>query len=210
MSPQLQAKLLRITQDGRFQRVGSNTEIHANARILAATNRQLEAEVKNGRFREDLYYRLNVVELIVPALRERPEDILPLARQFMAEMTQGKARFSPAVVDCLQRYNWPGNVRELRNAMERAALLSQGELILVDHLPARLRASGPSPAPAAAPPGSDALRLEELERNRHHPGVAHEPVQPHGNRQGPGDQSADPWSTSFSACASWVFEIDAR
>src|SRR5207302_1221503 len=79
MSPQLQAKLLRVTQDGRFQRVGSNMEIHTNARILAASNRIMEDEVKKGRFREDLFYRLNVVELSIPPLRERPEDILPLA-----------------------------------------------------------------------------------------------------------------------------------
>src|SRR6266513_1462519 len=88
MSPQLQAKLLRVTQDGRFQRVGSNTEIHTNARILAATNRNMEEEVNKGRFREDLFYRLNVVELNIPPLRERPEDILPLAGSFIAEFTQ--------------------------------------------------------------------------------------------------------------------------
>ncbi len=166
MSPQLQAKLLRVTQDGRFQRVGSNAEIHAKARILAATNRNLEEEVKKGRFREDLFYRLNVVELYVPALRERPEDILPLASQFMAEMTQGRARFSSAVVDCLQHYSWPGNVRELRNAMERAALLSQGELILIDHLPNRLRQSieaAPLPAPSASP-APDGRKLEAIEQ----------------------------------------------
>src|SRR5207244_6842548 len=93
MSPQLQGKLLRLTQDGRFQRVGSNTEIHTNARILAATNRNMEEEVKKGRFREDLFYRLNVVELNIPPLRERPEDILPLATAFIAEFTQGRARF---------------------------------------------------------------------------------------------------------------------
>src|SRR6185295_16789410 len=132
--------LLRVTQDGRFQRVGSNVDLHTNARILAATNRNLEEEVKAGRFREDLFYRLNVVELNVPSLRERPEDIIPLANSFIAELTQGKARFSSAVVDCLTRYSWPGNVRELRNAMERAALLSSGELVLPEHLPTRVRA----------------------------------------------------------------------
>ena len=90
MSPQLQAKLLRVAQDGRFQRIGSNAEIRVNARILAATNRNLEEEVKGGRFREDLYYRLNVVELNVPPLRERREDILPLANQLIGEFTRGK------------------------------------------------------------------------------------------------------------------------
>src|SRR5215472_13325990 len=104
MSPQLQAKLLRVAQDGRFQRIGSNTEIRVNTRILAATNRNLEEEVKNGRFREDLYYRLNVVELNVPPLRERREDILPLANELIAELTKGKARLSAGVADCLEKY----------------------------------------------------------------------------------------------------------
>lgn len=161
MSPALQAKLLRVTQDGRFQRVGSNTEIHARARILAASNRNLEEEVKNGRFREDLFYRLNVVELNIPPLRERTEDILALANQFMAELTGGRARFSSGVTECLARYPWPGNVRELRNAMERAALLSRGELILADHLPNRIRASAPS-APSLQL--GETPRLDEIER----------------------------------------------
>ena len=161
MSPQLQAKLLRITHDGRFQRIGSNDELQTNARIVAATNRNLEAEVKAGRFRDDLYYRLNVVELSIPPLRERPEDILPLASRFIAEFTQGKARFAAAVSEGLTRYPWPGNVRELRNAMERAGLLSRGELILPEHLPTRVRAVAEGPA-AAAP--ADAQRLEEIER----------------------------------------------
>ena len=161
MSPPLQAKLLRVTQEGRFHRVGSNTELHTNARILAATNRNLDEEVKAGRFREDLFYRLNVVELNIPSLRERPEDILPLASAFIAEFTHGKARFSSSVADCLTRYSWPGNVRELRNSMERAVLLSQGELVLPEHLPAKVRAVSET-APAAEP--QDAQRLGEIER----------------------------------------------
>ncbi|MCX6924969.1 MAG: sigma-54 dependent transcriptional regulator [Verrucomicrobia bacterium] len=161
MSPPLQAKLLRVTQEGCFNRVGSNTELQTNARILAATNRILEEEVKTGRFREDLFYRLNVVELNIPALRERPEDILPLASAFIAEFTKGKARFASSVTDCLTRYTWPGNVRELRNAMERAALLSLGELILPEHLPAKVRAVAAT-TPAVEP--HDAQRLAEIER----------------------------------------------
>ena len=163
MSPQLQAKLLRVAQDGRFQRVGSSANIQTNARILAATNRQLENEVKAGRFREDLFYRLNVVELGIPPLRERREDILPLAKHFIAEFTKGRARFSSALPDFLERYSWPGNVRELRNAMERAALLSRGELILPEHLPRRICAAvPPSPPPAGEEP-ADSQRLEEIE-----------------------------------------------
>jgi DNA-binding NtrC family response regulator len=161
MSPALQAKLLRVTQDGRFQRVGANREIHTNARILAASNRDLEDEVKNGRFREDLYYRLNVVELNIPPLRERREDILPLASRFIEEIARGRARFSDTVAVCLERYPWPGNVRELRNAMERAVLLSRSELILPEHLPARVRAAGEQPAAAEV---ADPARLEEIER----------------------------------------------
>ena len=161
MSSPLQAKLLRVTQEGRFHRVGSNKELQTNARILAATNRNLEEEVKNGRFREDLFYRLNVVELNIPPLRERKEDILPLASAFISEFSRGKARFSSSVADWLIRYAWPGNVRELRNAMERAALLSGGELILPEHLPAKVR-QGLQPVTAAEP--ADAERLGEIER----------------------------------------------
>ncbi len=162
MSPPLQAKLLRVTQQGRFNRVGSNLELHTNARILAATNRILEDAVKAGLFREDLFYRLNVVELNIPPLRERPEDVLPLASAFIAEFTRGKARFSSSVMDSLTRYSWPGNVRELRNAMERAALLSPGDLILPEHLPSKLRAAVETAAPVVE--GGDAQRLGEIER----------------------------------------------
>ncbi|MEO8425799.1 MAG: sigma-54 dependent transcriptional regulator [Verrucomicrobiota bacterium] len=161
MSPKLQAKLLQVTQDGRFQRVGSNAEIQTNARVLAATNRNLEEEVRTGRFREDLFYRLNVVELNIPPLRERREDILPLASLFITEFTHGRARFASSVAECLERYSWPGNVRELRNAMERAALLSQSELILPDSLPARVRAAAEQSSPVEP---ADAERLEEIER----------------------------------------------
>ena len=161
MSPPLQAKILRVTQDGKFQRVGSNREVRTHARILAASNRQLEDEVKAGRFREDLFYRLNVVELNVPPLRERSEDILPLANQFIAEFARQQARLAEATVDCLKSYAWPGNVRELRNFMERAALLSRGELILPEHLPAKLRESLKS---CAGPVTPDSPPLDEIER----------------------------------------------
>ena len=161
MSPPLQAKLLRVTQNGTFQRVGSNTELKTDTRILASTNRNLEEAVKKGQFREDLFYRLNVVEFCIPPLRERPEDILPLAQIFMEEFSEGKARLSPAVVDCLTRYNWPGNVRELRNAMERAALLSRGEMVLPEHLPARVQTATAKPPVQVEP--TEARRLEQIE-----------------------------------------------
>ena len=162
MSPGLQAKLLRVTQDGKFQRIGSNREIRTNARILAASNRDLEAEVKAGRFREDLFYRLNVVELNLPPLRERREDILPLANLFVGEFARNRARLAEATVNCLQHYPWPGNVRDLRNAIERAVLLSQSELILPEHLPAKLREVAKSATPL---PAVDAQTMDEIERH---------------------------------------------
>jgi len=175
MSQALQAKLLRVTQDGRFQRIGSNKEIQTGARIIAASNRILDDEVKGGRFREDLFYRLNVVELNIPPLRERREDILPLAGRFIEEFAKGKARFSETVAACLENYPWPGNVRELRNAMERAVLLSRSELILPEHLPARVRAAaGEAPARET----TDPARLEEIERNA----IMHALKQHHFNR----------------------------
>ena len=161
MSPPLQAKLLRVTQDGRFQRIGSNREIRTNARILAASNRNLEDEVKHGRFREDLFYRLNVVELNVPPLRERREDILPLTNLFITELARNRPRLAEATVVCLQNYAWPGNVRELRNAIERAVLLSRSEMILPEHLPAKMREAAKN-VPGA--PLAYTQQLDEMER----------------------------------------------
>jgi DNA-binding NtrC family response regulator len=161
MSPHLQAKLMRVTQSGQFQRVGSNTELRTQARLLAATNRNLETEVAKGSFREDLFYRLNVMEIFIPPLRERRADILPLARLFVGEFAGGRARFSPAVARCLETYDWPGNVRELRNAMERASLMSHGELILPEHLPARIRQAVQA---VAAEDAARTDRLADIER----------------------------------------------
>jgi DNA-binding NtrC family response regulator len=161
MSPALQAKILRVTQNGNFQRIGSNRELRTDARILAASNRDLEAEVKTGRFREDLFYRLNVVELHLPPLRERREDILPLADLFVAQLARTRARLAEATADCLKNYPWPGNVRELRNVIERAVLLSQSELILPEHLPGKLRDAAKQRLPA---PDFDTQTMDEIER----------------------------------------------
>jgi DNA-binding NtrC family response regulator len=161
MSPSLQAKLLRVIQDGKFQRIGSNREIHTDARLLAATNRNLEDEVKAGRFREDLFYRLNVVELNLPPLRDRREDILPLANLFVGQLARTRTRLAEATTVCLQNYPWPGNVRELRNAIERAVLLSRSELLLPEHLPTKVRESVKAAVPASA---LDAQPLDDLER----------------------------------------------
>jgi len=163
MSPALQAKLLRVTQDGRFNRIGANTEVHANVRILAATNRDLEREVEEGRFREDLFYRLNVMEIHLPPLRERRADIVPLARRFADELSKGRPRFSPGAIVCLEQYAWPGNVRELRNAIERAVLLARGDVILTEHLPKRVQLTPDQPEQAATPaPGTV---MNEVERS---------------------------------------------
>ncbi|MBK9138307.1 MAG: sigma-54-dependent Fis family transcriptional regulator [Verrucomicrobia bacterium] len=154
----LQARLLRWVEDDAIAPPKEAARPAAAARLIAVTRLDLEDEVTAGRFREDLFYRLSVVELNVPPLRERTADILPLATILLAELTDGRARLSASVNDPLTRYAWPGNVRELRNALERAALLSRGELILPDHLPARVReAAAP---PASAEPG----RLEDIER----------------------------------------------
>ena len=162
MTSALQAKLLRVTQDGKFQRIGSNREIRTNARLIAASNRDLEAEVKAGRFREDLFYRLNVVELNLPPLRERREDILPLTDLFIAQLARSRARLAEATADCLKNYPWPGNVRELRNVIERAVLLSQSELILPEHLPAKLRDAAKHATPALT---LDSQTMDEIERH---------------------------------------------
>ncbi len=159
LPPALQASLLRIINDGTFRRVGSAHDQPATARVLATTSRDLEAQITAGRFREDLFYRLNVMEIHLPPLRERPEDVLPLATHFIGQFSRQKPRFSATVASALTRYRWPGNVRELRNAMERAALLSRGEIVLPEHLPAKLVATPAGPAPEG-----DAQRLEEIER----------------------------------------------
>jgi two-component system response regulator FlrC len=137
----LQAKLLRVLQEREVERLGGNKLIALDVRVLATTNRQLEDEVREGHFREDLYYRLNVLPLALPPLRERPGDILPLARQFLARYaTRPGSCFDAAAEAALQRYSWRGNVRELENCVQRAAILARGnvlreeDLILTDSL----------------------------------------------------------------------------
>jgi two-component system response regulator HydG len=164
MAPALQAKLLRALQQGEVQRLGSDRSIRVDVRVLAATNRDLEAEVRDGGFREDLYYRLNVIALRVPALRERPEDIPLLARHFLhrfAERNRKSYRgFSPRVMDLMLHYDWPGNVRELENVVERAVILSPGEFVTENDLPATLRGSEKS---APGPFGGQSLEDAERE-----------------------------------------------
>jgi DNA-binding NtrC family response regulator len=166
MALPLQAKLLRVLHDGTFRRIGSARDIHTDARVLAATNRDLEVQIAAGQFREDLFYRLNVMEIHIPPLRDRPEDILPLATYFIQLFSRQKPRFSATVTAAMMRYRWPGNVRELRNAMERAALLSRGEIVLPEHLPTRvLTAPADVTTGAGAAEPAERPRLEEVERD---------------------------------------------
>ncbi|ASV75785.1 Response regulator of zinc sigma-54-dependent two-component system [Thermogutta terrifontis] len=136
----VQAKLLRALETGEIIPVGSEKPVRTDFRLLAATNRNLEEFVKTGRFREDLYYRINVVELTVPPLKERREDILPLAEFFGRQFARQPVRFSPQAMAALLSYHWPGNVRQLRNAIQRACLLAQGNIILPEHLPPEVAA----------------------------------------------------------------------
>jgi len=143
MSPSLQTKLLRILEAGEYARVGSTTVRHSDARVLAATHRDLAVMVSDGKMRQDLYYRLNVVEIAVPPLRERPDDVLLLARTFLDRFNEkhGKTReLSTAAEELLLAYDYPGNVRELQNALQRAVLLATGPLIEPGDLPASFRA----------------------------------------------------------------------
>lgn len=139
MAPALQVKLLRALQEGEIRRVGENRDIKTNARIVTATNRDLKKAMKDEAFREDLYYRLNVFPIIIPPLRERPEDILPLAEHFLkvASGKHGSAalRFSPQAAKSLKSYSWSGNVRELEHAVERSVIMASGEDIAAEDLP---------------------------------------------------------------------------
>jgi Nif-specific regulatory protein len=142
LSPLVQAKFLRVLQEREFKRVGGNRSIHADVRVIAATNRDLKAALARGEFREDLFYRLNVFAIGLPPLRHRIEDVLPLAEAFLEELGQRVGRpaagISRAARDILMAYAWPGNVRELRNVLERATILCDGGLIAAEHLPSEL------------------------------------------------------------------------
>ena len=165
----MQAKLLRAIQEREVQRVGSDKAVKVDVRIIAATNRELLEDVHSGRFREDLYYRLNVVNLRVPPLHERKEDIPLLAGHFLARYAEKNRRtlkgFTPAAMDLLLRYPWPGNVRELENALERAVILSLGEYITEQELPPNVIAHGRGDSKLEFPAsGMAGLPLEEIEK----------------------------------------------
>ncbi|WZP00467.1 sigma-54 dependent transcriptional regulator [Isosphaeraceae bacterium EP7] len=141
ISPAMQAKLLRVLQERKFERVGGHETIEVDIRVVAATNKSLENEVKEGKFREDLYYRLNVIKIDLPPLRDRPEDIPLLVTHFLnkyARPNEPAKRVSPEAMDRMLVYRWPGNIRELENAVERAAVTTVGDTINVDNLPQRV------------------------------------------------------------------------
>jgi two-component system nitrogen regulation response regulator NtrX len=160
-----QAKLLRILQDGELQRVGGEQPIRVATRVISATNRRLDALVAEGAFREDLYYRLSVVPIRVPALRERGQDIAELVAYFLSEFSARNnfrpREIDPDVVPVLQRYNWPGNIRELRNVVERMAILTTGDRITVASIPVEVRL----PQPVRAGTGLQETR-DSAERER--------------------------------------------
>jgi len=154
----LQAKLLRVIEERTFRRVGGSTTIPVDVRFMAATNRNLKDAVAKGEFREDLYFRLNVVTLTIPPLRERPEDILPLATQFLARSALSLRKpvrvLGVSAETLLQRYHFPGNVRELSNLMERAVLFCPGEMLEAGHFPSDVRETPAQPIMESLPPES--------------------------------------------------------
>ena len=154
MAPALQAKLLRVLEDGHYRRVGSTQERHANVRVVAATNKPLEDEVKANRFREDLYYRLNVISIALPALKDRREDIPELIAHFLRSRQIGKSPFTVAApaLQSLCAYDWPGNIRELANVIERAQILAEGNTITTDDVPENVLQVSKSALAAAGVP----------------------------------------------------------
>jgi DNA-binding NtrC family response regulator len=175
----LQAKILRALEEKQFERVGGTQSLHVDVRVVAATNRHLKQRVAERQFREDLYFRLSVFPIQIPPLRERPDDILILARHFVEkfcrDLNKTELVLAPAAIDELQAYPWPGNVRELQNCIERSVILTEGDSIHPRHLNLSFRQASPA-APAASPweqidltgTLSDALRrvTEEVERRK--------------------------------------------
>jgi two-component system response regulator AtoC len=139
MSQGMQAKILRLIEQKTFRRIGGIRDIHVDVRIIAATNKDLRKLIAEGKFREDLYYRINILTLTIPALRERREDILPLVQHFIdkynRDFRKTVRKMSKEVEHFFMIYDWPGNVRELKNVIERAMILGEGDSLLLEHLP---------------------------------------------------------------------------
>lgn len=168
IAPGLQAKLLRFLQEKEFERIGESKTRRADVRVVTATNRDLEEEVRRGRFREDLLYRLNVVEVQLPPLRERAEDILPLSRHFLTFFSRAARRplmeLSKAAESILLHYPWPGNIRELRNAMERATILWPSQIIEPQALPERIVAHSQKGPHLGGDASLDEIEREHIQR----------------------------------------------
>ena len=163
MSPNTQAKLLRVLQEKEIRRIGSTVNISVDVRIVAATNKDLEEAIQNKSFREDLYYRLNVIPIVIPPLRERKDDIPILVEHFIAKTGRIK-RVDPEAMRRLQEYNWPGNVRELEAVMERIAVLASGDRVKLEGLPLELRTP---PRPVSDMPWKlpkEDIRIEDWEK----------------------------------------------
>ncbi|MGZ3705854.1 MAG: sigma 54-interacting transcriptional regulator, partial [Bdellovibrionota bacterium] len=174
MSLNIQAKLLRFLQEGEMYRVGGKQPIRVDVRVLSATNRDLENEVKNGRFREDLFYRLNTITLRVPPLRKRPEDVAMLVRYFLDHSRYGSSRalnVDPKAMNALKNYAWPGNIRELQNMIEQLRILVEGNEIRLEDLPFNIRMAQSNALQSGVGNGGTgsgntiAMSLEDLERN---------------------------------------------
>jgi DNA-binding NtrC family response regulator len=172
MTPALQAKLLRVLEDGHYRRVGSTQERHADVRVVAATNKPLEDEVRAGRFREDLFFRLNVITVALSPLRERREDVPRLIAHFLHTRQVGRGLMSvdPAALAVLCGYDWPGNIRELANVLERAQILAEGATITLDDLPENLVSvsrpaalTGGAPVPVVSPDDLDGVERRHVE-----------------------------------------------
>lgn len=163
-SPTLQIKLLRVLQEKQFEPLGSNQTLNADVRVILATNMDLQEEVRAGRFREDLYYRVNVVNIELPPLRERLSDIPPLAEHFLRTYTQNTSRrilgFSEDALECMQRYAWPGNVRELENCVKHTVVLTRNERILKEDLPPQVVRAAARPVGLFVPGESATLALK--------------------------------------------------
>ena len=167
MSPLMQAKLLRVLQEGEFERVGGNRSIPTNVRLVAATNKDLTTEVAARRFREDLYYRLNVVTITLPALRDRSEDIPLLVARFLEEFGALYRRsietVTPEAMACLMAYRWPGNIRELKHRIEQMVLLGDGPTLALEHLPSELRLAFVAASPDSPEPKNlDAVEAQHI------------------------------------------------
>jgi transcriptional regulator with PAS, ATPase and Fis domain len=163
MSPQMQAKLLRAVEKRSFRRLGGLQDIEVDVRIVAATNRDLAAAVRGGRFRLDLYHRLSVIEIVIPPLRERRDGILPLAEHFLS-LHRRKMAFSPKAVSRLMSHDWPGNVRELRNVVERAAMLEDGDVIEASDIEFTMTRASSEPAESRSDLSLASVEREAIER----------------------------------------------